>query len=89
MYFVYVIENSIDKSWYIGFTDNLERRTREHNEKAGGKHTGKRAGKWEPIYYEAYRDKRDALGRETFLKSGAGRRLLKKQLKYFLSSTPM
>ncbi len=88
MYFVYVLENSEDKSWYIGFTDNVERRVREHDNKAGGKHTRRKAGKWEIIYYEAYIDKRDALGREKFLKGGSGRKFLKRQLTHFLGSTP-
>jgi predicted GIY-YIG superfamily endonuclease len=26
MYCVYLLENQIDKSWYIGFTTNLKRR---------------------------------------------------------------
>lgn len=88
MYFVYVAENSKDKSWYVGFTTDIEERVKHHNAKIGGRYTRKKSGKWEPIYYEAYRDKRDALGRESYLKSGAGRRFLKKQLKHFLAGKP-
>lgn len=88
MYFVYIIENEADRSWYIGFTDDLERRLGEHNGKIGGKYTRSKVGGWEPIYYEAYKNKTDALGRETFLKSGAGRRFLKKQLRHFLEIKP-
>lgn len=84
MYFVYVLENKLDKSWYTGFTENLESRIAHHNQKLGGDYTKKMAGKWELIYYEAYMDKKDALGREGFLKSGAGRRFLKKQLRNYL-----
>jgi predicted GIY-YIG superfamily endonuclease len=32
-------------------------------------------GPWKLIYYEAYRNQADALGRERYLKSGSGRRL--------------
>ncbi|HEY4517240.1 MAG TPA: GIY-YIG nuclease family protein [Candidatus Paceibacterota bacterium] len=31
MYKVYVLENRNDKSWYIGCTEDLERRLAEHN----------------------------------------------------------
>jgi hypothetical protein len=36
------------------------------------------------IYYEAYTEREDAEGREKFLKSGAGRRFLRAQLRYYL-----
>ena len=40
---------------------------------------------WQLMYAEAYIDKRDALGRGKFLKSGSGRRFLKKQLTHYLT----
>ena len=46
------------------------------------------AGPWKLIYYEAYLNQHDALGREKYLKSGAGRRFLKAQLRnYFAEMT--
>jgi len=39
MYFVYLLENKIDKSWYIGFTTNLKKRLKEHLSGFGGKTT--------------------------------------------------
>lgn len=85
---MYVLENSNDRSWYIGFTDDIEQRVKYHNAKVGGTYTKKKIGEWEPIYYEAYKDKADALGREKFLKSGGGRRFLKKQIRNFLEHGP-
>jgi hypothetical protein len=41
------------------------------------------------IYYEAYLDEEDALGRERYLKSGSGRRFLKSQLKHHLMKHPL
>ena len=38
----------------------------------------------ELIYYEAYTEEADALGRERYLKSGGGRRLLRMQLRNYL-----
>lgn len=39
----------------------------------------------ELIYYEAYLNSNDALGREKFLKSGSGHRYLTKQLKNYIA----
>ena len=40
------------------------------------------------IYYEAYTEREDAEGREKFLKSGAGRRFLRAQLRHYLKRFP-
>lgn len=85
MYCVYLLENQVDKSWYIGFTTNLKRRIFEHNNKQGGRTTKIKQGKWKLIYAEAYIEKQDALGREKFLKGGSGYTYLKKQLKNYLA----
>jgi putative endonuclease len=87
-YYVYVIENDQDRSWYIGFTTNFKNRILEHN---AGKspYTSRKAGKWKIIYAECYLSKKDALGREEFLKSGSGRRFLKNQLKDYLGKVPL
>lgn len=84
MHIVYVLENQNDKSWYVGQTDNLKRLIIEHNSGIGGRTTRTKAGPWKLIYAEAYCDKRDALGREKFLKGGSGRKYLYKQLKNYL-----
>jgi len=79
MFYVYVLENQNDKSLYIGFTDNLRRRVFEHNNGQGGRTTKLKKG-WGLIYFEGYLLKKDALGREKFLKGGSGRKYLRKQL---------
>ena len=86
MHKVYVLENNNDKSWYIGQTSDLEKRLKQHNSGNGCKTTKDKAGGWRLIYAEAYCDKRDAIGREKFLKSGSGRMYLKKQLKNYLTT---
>ncbi len=83
MYYVYLIESAIDKSWYIGSTSNLRERINQHNEGGGGRTTRLKLP-WKFIYGEIYLNKADALGREKFLKSGSGRKYLKKQLKNYL-----
>ena len=85
LYYVYLLENQIDKSWYIGMTTDLKRRIKEHREGRGGRTTRLKKG-WKVIYFEGYFNKKDAEGREKFLKGGSGYRYLKKQLKNYLNS---
>ncbi|MFA6447564.1 MAG: GIY-YIG nuclease family protein [Patescibacteria group bacterium] len=81
MFFVYILENQKDHEWYIGYTDDIDCRPAEH-ERGQTRSTANR-GPFVLIYYEAYLNKMDALGREKFLKSGAGHRFVKKQLSYY------
>jgi putative endonuclease len=83
MYTVYLLESRKTNRWYIGFTpSDLARRLKRHNK---GEVTSTKAFKpWRLIYCECYLNRNDAIGREKFLKSGAGRVFLKKQLKNYL-----
>ena len=83
MYWIYILDCP-DKSWYIGYTSDLNKRLGEHNAGYGSKTTSKKQN-WKLIYCEGYLNLKDAKGREVFLKSGAGRRFLKKQLSNYLS----
>lgn len=83
MYYVYILENQDDKSFYIGYTQNLKQRIKEHLSSRGCR-TTKLKKNWKLIYFEGYIEKKDATGREKFLKGGSGRKYLNKQLKYYL-----
>ena len=76
-YYVYVLYNVHTGMFYIGMTSNLKRRLKEHKE---GKSTftrrNRKNGRWILIYFEGYRSKEDAEGREKFLKGGSGRKYL-------------
>ncbi len=81
MYFVYILRSLKDGGWYIGYSTDVEKRLAEHN---SGKNTSTHIRRpFKLIYYEAYLHKMDALGREKFLKSGAGRKFLAKQMKNY------
>lgn len=83
MYFVYILQSLKDGDWYIGFTEDVVRRLSDHN---SGKNISTAHRKpFKLMYYEAYVDKNDALGREKFLKSGAGHGYIKKQLKHYFN----
>jgi putative endonuclease len=79
MFYVYVLHSDADGGLYIGFSTDLRRRLKEH--KAGEAFATSYRGPWRLIYYEAYLEEQDALGREQYLKSGGGRRFLKNQLR--------
>lgn len=82
-HFVYVLESEIDNSWYIGYTTDPTRRLKDHNTSKNASTKAKKP--WNILYFEAYRSKQDALGREKFLKSGSGRTYLKKQMVHYIS----
>ncbi len=78
-YYVYLLQSEVDNSWYIGFTNDLNRRLSEHNN--GHSFYTKRKIPWILIYYDVSFNKYDAIAREKYLKSGMGRRYLKNRLK--------
>ncbi|GEM_PF-1195610 len=71
---VYVLINT-HGDLYKGCTENLERRFAEHN--SGQTISTKHRGPWKLIYTEEFENRKIALQRERFLKSGKGREALK------------
>ena len=86
MFYVYVLRSDRDSGCYIGYSNNLRARLRQHRN--GESFSTAHRGPWTLIYYEAYANQADALGRERYLKSGAGRRFLKAQLRNYLIENP-
>jgi putative endonuclease len=87
MHYVYVLRSVSDDGFYIGYTSNLRTRLRQHSE--GNSFATSYRRPWKLIHYEAYLEQADALGREKYLKSGAGRRFLKAQLRHYLARNPI
>lgn len=83
MYIVYILR-SIKKpdQLYIGYTENLEKRLVNHNQ--GLTISTKPYLPWEIIFYEVYKDKRDAQRREKYFKTTPGRKAFKLMLRYSL-----
>jgi len=75
MYFVYVLKSESSGRRYVGMTNNLERRLKEHN--SGKMKSTKAFIPWEIIYTENYSNRTEAREREKCLKSSAGRRYLR------------
>lgn len=78
MFYVYVLED-VNGELYVGYSTDLKRRLKEHNQKLNS--STKRYGPWKLIYYEASLQQKDAERREKYFKSSQGRRLLKRRLK--------
>ncbi|KKQ87884.1 MAG: hypothetical protein UT11_C0045G0010 [Berkelbacteria bacterium GW2011_GWA2_38_9] len=79
MFYVYILLSKRDDYLYIGYTNNLIRRFKMHNE---GKVLSTRLRRpFKLIYYEAYLAKNDAILREKFFKTGWGRNYIQRNLK--------
>ena len=87
MFYVYVLRSKSDSGLYIGYSSNLRGRLITHKE--GAARATSSRGPWKLIYYEAYLESPDALGREKYLKSGGGRRFLQLQLRHYLAKNPL
>lgn len=82
-YYVYVLQSEKDKQWYTGYTDDLQRRLKEH--KSGQCYSTKNRRPLKPIYFEGCLSKDDAIAREKYLKSGMGKRYLRNRMKEYLN----
>ncbi|PCI19735.1 excinuclease ABC subunit C [Candidatus Wolfebacteria bacterium] len=85
MFYTYVLQSQKDGRLYTGYSNNLRKRVKEHNEGSAGYTKGR--GPYILIYYEACIDEQDSRSREKYLKSGKGKRYLKSRLKRFLFRT--
>jgi len=83
MIYVYVLRSLQDKDLYIGVTENLENRIKEHN--LGLESSTRPRRPFKLIYYEAFLSRDDAFNREKYLKTGWGRKHLRHALKETLS----
>ena len=69
MHYVYLLKNHKLGTTYIGYTNDLRRRIKEHIAKIP-----------ELVYYEAFKSEKDARKRERMLKQGQTVRRLKERL---------
>ena len=61
---------------YVGYTNNLKKRIKQHNEGKGAKFT--RGRKWALIYKEKFKSKKEAISREYYIKKN---RILRNRIK--------
>jgi putative endonuclease len=75
MLFVYALQSQQKNFIYVGMTDNIERRLKEHN--SGNVRSTKFYRPLKVIYTEPHRTRIEARSREKYLKSGIGKEFLK------------
>ena len=75
MYYVYVLRSKSTNTLYTGQTEDLHRRIEEHNSGKGPGRYTKNKGPWELLYFEEFNTRSEALVREKYFKTGAGRDL--------------
>lgn len=67
LYYTYILECA-DKSFYVGWTNNLEKRIKEHNECKRGAHYTKIRRPVVLIYSETFNNPKGARAREAEIK---------------------
>ncbi|MBI5815346.1 MAG: GIY-YIG nuclease family protein [Nitrospinae bacterium] len=86
MFYVYVLHSGKDGGIYTGVSGDLNERIKYHEQ--GKVASTKDRRPLNLVYYEAYIMEKDAKSRELFLKSGSGKRFLKKQLRHYFDKYP-
>ena len=71
MYTVYILFSESINNYYVGYTNDIDRRLGEHNRKKG-KYTD-RGIPWELAYKEEYQSKAEAQNREKEIKARKSR----------------
>ena len=82
-FYTYVLLSEKDGKFYTGSSGNLKGRFEAHN--AGMVVSTRDRRPLDLVYYEACQDKKDALHRETYLKTHHGKMFLRNRLKSYLT----
>lgn len=79
MYYVYILQSQKDKGLYIGYTSDLKKRIKEHQNKKSFATKGRVPFKL--IHYQAFENQKDALETEKYLKTTRGWERIHRMLK--------
>jgi len=79
MFYVYILLSLTDYKFYIGFTQDVAKRVKEHN--SGKVPSTQPRRPFEIVYYEAHLSQEDAQRRERYFKTSKGKTTLKQILK--------
>ena len=82
MFYTYFLISEKDDKFYVGYTDNLKRRIKQHNN--GDVESTKYRKPLKLIYYEVCLNQKDAIHREKYLKTTYGKRYIRNRLKNYL-----
>ncbi len=85
-YFVYVLQSEKTGAFYKGQIQNLSQRLSEHS--SGRTQSIKSGIPWKLIYSEKFSSRSEAVQREKYFKSAAGRKFLQKQIISVVTQRP-
>ena len=74
MYTLYILHSKNLDRYYVGYTNDLQRRLSEHN-RIKGKYTDTGIP-WVVVYTEAFDAKKDAMKREKYIKSTKSKKFI-------------
>jgi putative endonuclease len=83
--FVYILESKTDHSFYIGQTNDLDKRLEFHNHGLS-KYTSRKRP-WIVVYFEKYKTRTEAIKRERFLKQQRNRSFYKSLIENWIGSS--
>ncbi len=74
-FYAYVLFSESHQRFYKGHCENLDTRLKEHN--LGKTKSDKAFRPWKMVYFEKFETRDEAIKREKYFKTAAGRRFLK------------
>jgi len=86
MFFAYVLKSVEHDYYYKGHCEDLERRLLQHN--AGMTRSIRPYIPFQIIYFEQFDSEHEAISREKYFKTAAGRRFLKKVIGSWFNARP-
>ena len=78
-YYAYILYSKKYQRFYKGHCENLDKRIIQHNQ--GFTKSTKPFIPWILIYFEGFESREEAMKRERYFKTAAGRRFLKEKIK--------
>jgi putative endonuclease len=84
-YYVYVLQSLKDNQWYTGYTPDLRKRIKIHED--GLVESTRNRRPFKLIYFEGCLNQQDATRREKYLKSGNGKIYIRNRLSNYLNPT--
>ena len=85
-YFTYVLYSQKFGRYYKGHCESLNRRLAWHN--AGKTKSTRPYRPWKIIYYERFETREEAIARERYFKTAAGRKYLGQKIKQEIRGSP-
>ncbi|MCL5438591.1 MAG: GIY-YIG nuclease family protein [Patescibacteria group bacterium] len=83
MYYVYILQSLKDKGLYIGYTQDLKKRLKEHQSKESFSTKGR--APFLLIHFQGFMSKEDAIATEKYLKTTRGWERIHRMLKNTLT----